>query len=136
MKTLEEIIARNDYKKINTVLKDRVNELAGAVRRKMNQLEEEEIFSNGILLSTRVARANSGYSVEYLAIEEDGCYNSLEHQFERYVAGDFTARIGAASNASYLNFLNNAREIFEELDELEDQKCASYQEALAKASVV
>ena len=133
MKTLDEIISRNDYERVNSALKNRVNELAEMARRKMNQLGKEEIYMNSILLSVRTARANSGFSEEYLAIYEDESYNSLEHQFERYVAGDFTARIVPASSGAYLDFLNNARAILNALDELETEKAEACQKALDEA---
>lgn len=126
MKTLDQIISRD-------ALMNRVNELAELVRKKMNQLEEDKICLNSITLSVRTARANSGFSEEYLAIYEDESYNSLEHQFERYVAGDFTARIVPASSGAYLDFLNNARAILNALDELETEKAEAYQKALDEA---
>lgn len=133
MKTLDEIISRDDYKRVNDALKNKVNELAKLVRKKMYQLDEEEIYLNGIELSICTERANSGFSTEYLAICEGESYNSLEHQFGEYFAGDFCARIDPASSGAYLDFLNNARAIFNALDELETEKAEACQKALDEA---
>lgn len=130
-KTLDQIINRNDYIRLNSSLIDRAIEVAHIIRKKMQDLDEEELAvniskPNECSVHIRSVRAN-GFSTEYLGIDkyDHGEYiscHSLECNKSFYYAGDFNCWIQRASSEEFLLFLKNARDLLNALDELESEK--------------
>ena len=126
MKTLEEVINRQDYVKLSSELNERVQELAHKVVSKMTELDVKELPEFDI--DVRTVTCNSGYSERYL-FDEDG--RSLETKCMFYYGGDFNCKITPASSKSKLQFLNSCRDIFNELDSIETSKCDDIKKALS-----
>lgn len=132
MKTIEEIITRNDYVRVTQRLADAVVELAEKVRTKMEALDLEDWDT------FRVCRVHSrcGYTDTHLAyIREDGmCFNLETSNFGYYYfCNDYNCKVMCASNKMRLEFLNEAREILHELDEYETSKVSEIEASLANA---
>lgn len=125
MKTIEEIIKRNDYRKLSEQLKKRVQELAKKVRLKMYDLDIEEL--DGLYIRT-VTSHSCGYSDDFLATSEGHDLESVNHSY--YYCNDYNLYIKGASNNEALTFLNNVKEYFKKLDEIETEKSKVIEKAL------
>ena len=141
VKTIDEILKRDDYARLTKTLKDRTEEIAVKVRRKMNALDLDEIYIEGMTLIVKEYSADHGQyhfdnlSIkQYCAVDYDGGYDeylSLEDINESYYAyDDFNCKIEGASTKQALKFLNAAKKIFENLDEIETQQVNDVNKAL------
>ena len=141
VKTIDEILKRDDYARLTKTLKDRTEEIAVKVRRKMNDLDLDTIKVDGLTLTVKKYSADYGqYHSDKLSIERHCVYNyneeyneyvSLEDINESYyLAGDYKCWITGASNKEALKFLNSAKKIFEYLDEIETQQVNDVTKAL------
>lgn len=136
-KSFEEMLSRNDYKRLTDRLKQRAEYIAKLIHKKMEELDisEDENYHNGEIEVNNVVvricskRSNGMGSYEYLAILRGGddCYDdvwaSLEdigHSF--YWCGDYYAWVEGANNKEALAFLNVAGRIIESLDKTEDKQ--------------
>ena len=141
VKTIDEILKRDDYARLTKTLKDRTEEIAVKVRRKMNALDLDEIYIEGMTLIVKEYSADHGQyhfdnlSIkQYCAVDYDGGYDeylSLEDINESYYAyDDFNCKIEGGSTKQALKFLNAAKKIFENLDEIETQQVNDVNKAL------
>lgn len=136
-KTLDQIIARQDYLAINSVLKDRAIELAKIIHTKMKDIEVKEIGTVDCTVRIETRRAN-GFTDSYLAIKSSCDYygydsftcHSLETDKSYYCAGDLNCWIERATSKEHLLFLNNVRDLLNILDEIENEKVAEINKAL------
>ena len=126
MKTVDEIVARQDYEKLNGALNERVKEIADIIRKKMCYLQITELDDYRIC----EVKANSGYSDDYLAVEGEYGYSSLETDGGYYFCNDFNCHVCAASYQQKLDFLNSSKSLFEQLDAIETAKCEEISKAL------
>ena len=126
MKTIDEIVNRNDYKSLNEALNERVKEIAEIIRKKMYYLQIEELDDYRIC----EVKSNSGFSDDYLAVEDVYAYRSLEADGEYYFCNDFNCKVCAASYQQKLEFLNNSRNLFNLLDSIETKKCDEIKNSL------
>ena len=140
-KSIDEIINRDDYTRLTKTMKDRTEEIAVKVRRKMNDLDLDTIKVDGLTLTVKKYSADYGqYHSDKLSIERHCVYNyneeyneyvSLEDINESYyLAGDYNCRIIGASNKEALKFLNSAKKIFEYLDDTESEQVNDVTKAL------
>lgn len=145
MKTLDEILRRNDYARLTATLKARVEEIAKRIREKMDYLDiaDDDNFDNGeigidgvVVRVVSMKRRTFG-EYEYLAIKREGeCHGdykwySLEDVGkEYYYAGDFTAKVVGATNKEALAFLNVAKKLIKGLGDVEDKSVKSIEAAL------
>ena len=148
MKTLDEILKRNDYCRLTENLKERVEEIAGRIRKKMTELDidNDDAFWNGEIgvdtVTVRIVdKKSSAGTYSYLAIKRsvDEEYNgtpiygyfSLEDiDKDFYYSGDFNARVQGASNSEALAFLNVAKKFIQGLGEVEQEKVTAIKNAL------
>lgn len=132
-KSIDEIINRDDYARLTKTLKDRTEEIAVKVRRKMQDLDLDTIKVDGLTLAVKEYSANQGQyhfdnlSIKrYCAVDYGGGYYeylSLEDINETYYAyDDFKCKIEGATAKQALKFLNSAKNIFSYLDEIETQQ--------------
>lgn len=135
MKTIDEIVNRSDYVKLNEALQKRTRNIAKIVLDKMRELDIRSIPEYDL----RIIKysCNAGYSDRFLCVvdydyQDEGYENarSLESSESYYYGGDFNCWIQCASYDDRLNFLNHAKEIFEYLDEIETEKCSNIENAL------
>lgn len=140
-KSIDEIINRDDYTRLTKTLKDRTEEIAVKVRRKMNDLDLDEMIINGFKIVMKKYSADYGqYHSDKLSIERHCIddYNEVYNEYvsledineSYYLAGDYNCRITGASNKEALKFLNSAKNIFEYLDEIETQQVNDVTKAL------
>ena len=126
MKTIDEIVARSDYKNLNYALNERVKEIAEIIRKKMYELQINDLGEYSII----EVKSNSGFSDEYLSVEDEYAYRSLEDDESRCFAGDYNCHICAATYQQKLHFLNSSKSLFEMLDKIETKKCEEIEKAL------
>lgn len=140
-KSIDEIINRDDYTRLTKALKDRTEEIAVKVKRKMKDLDLDEMIINGFKIVVKKYSADYGQyhsdklSIErYCPVDYDGGYYeylSLEDINESYyLAGDYKCKIEGASNKQALKFLNSAKKIFEYLDDTESEQVNDVTNAL------
>lgn len=134
--SLDSILARNDYKHMTSVLKEKVEYVAKRIFDKMLELDvDEPITIHDITLSLEETYTTSVGCYDYLAIvgEDDGIWHSLfdiNHTY--YYGGDFGAKVVGANNKEALAFLNAAKDLIVELDNLETLKVDEIKNALEK----
>lgn len=144
---LNQILARDDYKRMTAALKEKVEEVARRIRQKMDELDiiVDEGFDNGeigvdniVVCSMRV-RSNSGFTYEFLGIKRyEDEYNhaywasleDIEHTF--YFCSDLNAKVNGATNKEALAFLNVASKLIIGLGEVEEKKAKDIQTILNK----
>ena len=129
MRTIEEILKRDDYKRLSSELSDIVANIAKCVREKMDQIDVKEL--GYYFIATQ--KSNSGYTYKYLSVARnnyDYVGASLEDDHSYYYCGDFNCEVTAASNKDKLKFLNSARSILSELDKIEDDQCKEIEESI------
>lgn len=131
MKTIDEILERNDYSRLTENLKERVDELAKKIRRKMtildlihdNDFDKGEIGTNDVVVAVKSVRSKGFGEYEYLAIKSGNDWLSLEDIGKMYYyTGDFSLPVQGASNHDALRFLNHAKELIKGLADYEDKK--------------
>lgn len=144
---LNEILARDDYKRMTENLKSVTEEVAEGIRKKMDELDiiNNNEFDNGeigfgnVVVRSDSVRSNSGFTREFLAIkrvdEKDGfvTWRNLEDIGNSYYfTGDFNAKIYGASNKEALAFLNVARQLIIGLGKVEQKQADEIQQAIDK----
>ena len=144
---VNEILARDDYKRMTENLKSVTEEVAEGIRKKMDELDiiNNTEFDNGeigfgnVVVRSDSVRSNSGFTREFLAIkrvdEKDGfvTWRSLEDIGDSYYfTGDFNAKIYGASNKEALAFLNVARQLIIGLGKVEQKQADEIQQAIYK----
>lgn len=142
---LNEILARDDYKRMTENLKSITEEVARAIHKKMDELEIEDNtdFDNGEIgvddVAVRVitVNSNSGFNRSFLGIKryEEGdnhaYYASLEDINDTYYfCGDLNAKIYGATKKEALAFLNASKKLILGLGELEQHQVEEIQKVL------
>lgn len=146
-KSLDNILARNDYKRLTETLKERVKYIAKAIRLKMEELDipkdDEHFFLgeiqvNKVKVAVKTIHSESFGDYNFLAIKRvSNDYNipntwasleDIEHSY--YYCGDFNKWVEGANNKEGLAFLNVAAEIIEGLGEVEKSQVAEINKAL------
>lgn len=141
MKTLDEIINRQDYVRVNETLAKRAKELApifakkfyeltGFAWRKTNEYPEYAIEVNGNLYCAKVSKT-VGVRIEevrFVRFYDKTLYNeaTLMRQYK------YTDLYNATHN-EYVDFLNDAKDILAKLDETESELVKESEEALVNA---
>lgn len=144
---LNQILARDDYKRMTAALKEKVEEVAKRIRQKMDELDiiDDEDFDNGeigvdnIVIRSMRVRSNSGFTYEFLGIKryEDECNHTywasledIEHTFN--FCSDYNAKVTGATNKEALAFLNVASKLILGLGKVEEKKAKDIQTVLNK----
>lgn len=144
---VNEILAKDDYKRMTENLKSVTEEVAEGIRKKMDELDiiNNTEFDNGeigfgnVVVRSDSVRSDSGSTRKFLAIkrvdEKDGfvTWRSLEDIGDSYYfTGDFNAKIYGASNKEALAFLNVARQLIIGLGKVEQKQADEIQQAIDK----
>lgn len=144
MKTLDEILKRNDYVRLTPSLKAAAKDIARRIREKIEDLDlaNDDDFYHGEIgvgdVVVRIESVRSHHSVyDFLAIKRAGeCYGdaswfSLEDIGDQYYfKGDYTAEVCGASNKEAIAFLNVAKQLIEGLGDVEQKRIDRAQQAL------
>ena len=144
-KSLDKILAKEDFKRMSDLLKEKAEYIAKQIRLKMSYLEvmqdeefdDGEIGYNGLVVKSIMAKSNGGFYREYLAIKradnENECivWASLEDINHTYwFCGDLDAKIIGATNKEALSFLNVAANLIQELGKIEEDKAKQIEQSL------
>lgn len=144
---LNEILARDDYKRMTENLKSITEEIARAIHQKMDELEIENNtdFDNGeigvddVVVKVITVKSNSGFNRSFLGIKRNEgrphhvYYASLEDiNFTYRFCGDFNALIYGATNKEALAFLNVSAKLIKGLGEVEQKQADEIQQAIDK----
>lgn len=142
---LNEILARDDYKRMTENLKSITEEVARAIHKKMDELEIEDNtdFDNGeigvddVVVRVITVNSNSGFNRSFLGIkryekgDNHAYYASLEDINDTYYfCGDFNAKIYGATKKEALAFLNASKKLILGLGELEQHQVEEIQKVL------
>lgn len=146
-KSLEEILSRQDYKNLTPALKERVEAIAKAIRRKMDELDlTDRIIPGNYIqdgvehsLGVQVKKVSAnGCSDYYLALsslyfaDEDNDGFSLEDVGRSYYyCNNYNALVRGVSYPAALKFLNASASIIRKLGEIETEQVKAVTAALA-----
>lgn len=125
MRTLDEILKRDDYSRLTEQLKERVKEIAKNIRIKMYQLDLDCL---GDICIRTVTSHRCGYSDDFLATSEGHDLESVNHSY--YYCNDYSLYVKGASNKEAIGFLNRVKQYIEMLDEIETEKSQKIEKAL------
>lgn len=131
-KSIDEIVNNENYTRLNEALRDRSIEIAKIVRNEMYKLDIIEIGDYKI-----IEVKSNGFYNEYLGMIKEGNgneYVSLEDKKSYYFAGDYNRWIEAAKAQDRIQFLNAAKDIFEEIDKIKENRCKSIEFLLNETS--
>lgn len=130
MKTIDEIINNENYKRLNGALVDRSIEIAGKIRRAMETAEINKVGDYSI----KTVRSGSGFSTTklYVQVECDDYpeYHCLELEESEYFCNDFNCWMQKASGKERLKFLNDAKNVMEEIDAIKHKRMEDVKDAL------
>jgi hypothetical protein len=142
---LNEILARDDYKRMTENLKSITEEVAEGIRKKMDELDIKddgdfdsgEIGADGVVVRVITVNSNSGFNKRFLGIKryEEGNHHAYYANLEGindtyYFTGDFNARIYGATNKEALAFLNASKKLILGLGEIEQHQVDEIQKVL------
>lgn len=132
MKTLDEILKREDYKRLTSEMAERVYDIAIKIRRKMHSLDIKELTVDGLKIRDCKRRSNVD-SYVFLAVVDNEDYEDSLYDINDsgYLHNDYSCYINGATNKEALAFLNRARKIVEYLGEKEEEKVKVIQQAMA-----
>lgn len=132
MKTLDEILKREDYKRLTSEMAERVYDIAIKIRRKMHSLDMKELTVDGLKIRDCKRRSNVD-SYVFLAVVDNEDYEDSLYDINDsgYLHNDYSCYINGATNKEALAFLNRARKIIEYLGEKEEEKVKVIQQAMA-----
>lgn len=132
MKTLDEILKREDYKRLTSEMAERVYDIAIKIRRKMHSLDIKELTVDGLKIRDCKRRSNVD-SYVFLAVVDNEDYEDSLYDINDsgYLHNDYSCYINGATNKEALAFLNRARKIIEYLGEKEEEKVKVIQQAMA-----
>lgn len=132
MKTLDEILEREDYKRLTSEMAERVYDIAIKIRRKMHSLDIKELSVDGLKIRDCKRRSNVD-SYVFLAVVDNEDYEDSLYDINDsgYLHNDYSCYINGATNKDALAFLNRARKIIEYLGEKEEEKVKAIQQAMA-----
>ena len=132
MKTLDEILKREDYKRLTSEMADRVHDIAIRIRCTMHCLDITEITVDGLTIRD-CKRCSNVDSYEFLAVvdDDDFEYSLYDINDSGYLHNDYSCYINGATNKQALAFLNRVRKISEYLGEKEAEKIKQLKQAMA-----
>lgn len=119
MKTLEELIQRDDYKTVNQKMRKRCVELAEKLMKacQLIGLDELDGFElGGQTFSISTLKPRCGYTEDIIYMHYGHEYYAINREMSYYFCNDYNFHVEAASSRVFLAFLNNAKAIFEELE--------------------
>lgn len=145
---LNQILERDDYKRMTAALKEKVEEIAQRIGMKMDELDiiNDDDFDNGeigadnIVVRNVIVKSDSGFTYKFLGIKRYDDMNNytswasledIEHTF--FFCNDFTAKVSGATNKEALAFLNVAAKLIKGLGEIEQKNVDEIKHALDNA---
>lgn len=139
MKTLEELIERNDYKVVNSRLRKRCVELAEKLLKaaKLIGLDEEEQFIlGGLTFTIRTLKPRCGFSEDVICLHYNGEMEVINREMSYYFCNDYNFYVKSASSRAFLEFLNNAKKVFADLESVQDAQIKEMSKAIEEAEAL
>lgn len=130
MKTLDEIINRQDYARVNNALMKRAPEIARIIRDKMEYLGLDSLEEFRLDLCRVRHGANRALCTREVVSYDVTWYNDLCGEVDVFSY----SHLYKARPCDCLYLLTHAREIFEYLDNYESEYVAKVEKALAETS--
>lgn len=133
MKTIDEIINNENYKKLNNALIERVIEIAEKIKEECIKLDLDDCDSfrlGGCTFQIHKTKSNSGYSQYNLYMYTERDLVAIDEKSSYYYMNDFNCWIRASNNSEKLQFLQHAKAIFADIDAEKEERCKSIESAL------
>ena len=133
MKTIDEIISREDYKRMNEALIGRAIELAKKLRDVCLKMDFEVYDSfklGGRTFQVRRVKSSSGFSEWHLYMFTERDLVALDERCSYYFCNDFNCWVTASNNTEKLDFLNHAKQIFADIESEMDARVKEIKNAL------
>lgn len=134
MKTLDELIERNDYKVVNARLRKRCAELGEKLLKacQLIELDEEEEFQLGRLtFSIRTLKPRCGFTEDIIFLHDGEERYAINRVLSYYFCNDYNYYVNAAPSKVFLRFLNNAKFVFADLEAAQNNVMKDMIKALA-----
>lgn len=123
MKTLDELIERKDYKVVNARLRKRCAELGEKLLKacQLIELDEEEEFQlGGLTFSIRTLKPRCGFTEDIIYLHDGEERYAINRELSYYFCNDYNYYVNAAPSKIFLHFLNNAKDVFADLECAQD----------------
>lgn len=133
MKTIDQIINNENYKKLNAALVNRVIEIAEKIKEECLKLDLDDCDSfrlGGYTFQVRETKSRSGYSQYNLYMYTERDFVAIDEITSYYYMNDFNCWIRASNNSEKLQFLQHAKAIFADIDAEKEERCESIESAL------
>lgn len=125
MKPIEEIINKESYSRLNCALVDRVIEIAKKLKEACFKLDLESCDSfklAGLTFQLRKVKSNSGYSQWNLYMYSERDFVAIDESQSYYYCNDYNCYVKVSNNTEKLYFLQHAKQIFEEIEQIFQDK--------------
>ena len=119
MKTLDELIERNDYKVISTRMRKRCVELAEKLLKasQLVGLDKFDEFRLGCLVfSIKTLKPRCGFSEDIIYLHYNGELMAINREMSYYFCNDYNFYVNSATNRAFLYFLNHAKAVFADME--------------------
>lgn len=147
IKTVVDVIKRDNYARLTKELKTKAEALAEIIRRKMSELDIDEIKINDIKYKINCVKSNNHLDeYYYLSVvknididyycEYDEFYSLEDIECDYYYYYDFHCHIVGASNKDALRFINSANEFIQRLGEIEEEQVNEVNKVLSIADEI
>ena len=139
MKTLDELIKRDDYKVVTSKLRKRCVELAEKLLKaaQMVDLDEKEEFQlGGLTFTIRTLKPRCGFSEDVIYLHYNGVMEVINRETSYYFCNDYNFFVNSASNRAFLTFLNKAKAVFEDLEAVQDELVKEMNVSLTNAEAL
>lgn len=133
MKTIDQIINNENYKKLNAALVERVIEIAEKIKEECFKLDFDDCDSfrlGGCTFRIDKVKSNSGYYQYNLYMYTERDCVAIDEKSSYYYMNDFNCWIKASNNSEKLYFLQHAKAIFADIDAEKEERCESIESAL------
>lgn len=134
MKTLEDLIMRDDYKVVNSRLRKRCVELGEKLLKacQLIELDEEEEFRlGGLVFSIRRLKPRCGFSEDIIYLHHQDNRYAINREISYYFCNDYNYYVEAAPSCVFLRFLNNAKLVFADLEAAQNNIMKDMTKAIA-----
>lgn len=119
MKTLEQIIERNDYKVVSDKMRKRCVELAEKLLKGCRLIgldDEEEFRLGGLVFTIRTLKPRCGFTEDIIYLHYNGVMEAINREMSYHFCNDYNFYVNSASNKAFLEFLNHAKDVFSDLE--------------------
>lgn len=133
MKTIDEIINNENYKKLNNALIERVIEIAEKIKEECIKLDLDDYDSfklGDCTFKIGKVKCNSGYYQYNLYMYTERGLVAIDEKSSYYYMNDYNCWIKASNNSEKLQFLQHAKAIFADIDAEKEERCKSIETAL------